>query len=217
MFFLSKLKVIIMIIKQIKVGFDNFSYIIFCEKTRKASIVDPCYNPPELFEFILSNNLKLEYIIATHYHSDHTSGIQKIKNSISSSKIVASELDSPKLGIKVDIKVSDHNRLKLGNIDLDFILTPGHTPGGICIIVDDKAIITGDTLFIGDCGRTDLPGGNLTQMFKTLKEKIVPLPDYLIVYPGHDYGDKPFDTLGNQKRTNKTLLAKTLDEFSKIP
>jgi len=217
MFFLSKFEVIIMTIKQIKVGFDNFSYIIFCEKTRKASIVDPSYNPSELLEFILSNNLKLEYIIATHYHGDHTSGIQKIKNSISSSKIVASELDSPKLVIKVDIKVSDHNRLKLGSIDLDFILTPGHTPGGICIIVDDKALLTGDTLFIGDCGRTDLPGGNITQMFKTLIERIMPLPDHLIVYPGHDYGDKPFDTLGNQKRTNKTLLAKTLVEFSKIP
>jgi hydroxyacylglutathione hydrolase len=217
MFFLSKLKVIIMTIKQIKVGFDNFSYIIFCEKTKKASIVDPGYNSLKLLEFISSNGLKLEYIIATHYHGDHTSGIQKIKNSISSSKIVASDLDSPKLDVKVDVKVSDHNRLKLGDIDLDFILTPGHTPGGICIIVDEEAIITGDTLFIGDCGRTDLPGGDLTQMFKTLKEKIMPLLDNLIVYPGHDYGDKPFDTLGNQKRTNKTLLAKNLDEFSEIP
>ncbi len=217
MFLLSKLKEIIMAIKQVKVGFDNFSYIIFCEKTKKASIVDPGYNPSELLEFISSNNLKLEYIIATHYHGDHTSGIQQIKKTISSSKIVASELDSIKLGIKVDIKVSDYNRLKLGNIDLDFILTPGHTPGSICIIVDKKAILTGDTLFIGDCGRTDLPGGDLTQMFITLKEKIMPLPDFLIVYPGHDYGDKPFDTLGNQKHTNKTLLVKNLYEFSRIP
>jgi glyoxylase-like metal-dependent hydrolase (beta-lactamase superfamily II) len=126
-------------------------------------------------------------------------------------------LDSAKLDVKVDVKVSDHNRLKLGDIDLDFILTPGHTPGSICIIVDEEAIITGDTLFSGDCGRTDLPGGNITQMFKTLREKIMTLPDNLIVYPGHDYGDKPFDTLGNQKRTNKTLIAKNLDEFSRIP
>ena len=102
-------------------------------------------------------------------------------------------------------------------MNLNFILTPGHTPGGICIIVDNEAIITGDTLFIGDCGRTDLPGGDLAQMFRTLQEKIMPLPDHLIVYPGHDYGDKPFDTLGNQKRTNKTLIAKNLEEFSKIP
>jgi glyoxylase-like metal-dependent hydrolase (beta-lactamase superfamily II) len=100
---------------------------------------------------------------------------------------------------------------------LSCLLTPGHTPGGICIIVDKKALLTGDTLFIGDCGRTDLPGGSLEEMFKTLQEKIFLLSDELIVYPGHDYGEKPFDSLGNQKRTNKTLKAKTLKEFSTIP
>ena len=206
-----------MTIKQIKVGFDNFSYVIYCQKTNKTAIVDPSYNPSKLLDFISSNNLELEYIIATHYHSDHTSGIKKIKNSILSSRIVASGVNDSKLGIKIDIKVSDGDQLKLGDLNLHFILTPGHTPDGICIIVDDEALLTGDTLFIGDCGRTDLPGGDLSQMFRTLQEKIKPLPDYLIVYPGHNYGNKPFDTLGNQKRTNKTLLAKNLDEFSRIP
>ena len=119
--------------------------------------------------------------------------------------------------VEVDIMVSDGDRLKVGELNLDFLLTPGHTPGGICIIVDNEALLTGDTLFIGDCGRTDLSGGDLVQMFRTLKEKIMPLPDHLIVYPGHDYGDKPYDTLGNQKRINKTLIVKNLDEFSKIP
>ena len=206
-----------MTIEQNRVGFDNFSYIIYCQKTNKAAIVDPGFNTSKLLEFISSNNLELKYIITTHHHSDHTSGIQKIKGSISSSKIVASKLDCSKLGWKVDIKVSDGDRLELGEVNLNFILTPGHTPGGICIIVDNEAIITGDTLFIGDCGRTDLPGGDLAQMFRTLQEKIMPLPDHLIVYPGHDYGDKPFDTLGNQKRTNQTLIAKNLEGFSKIP
>ena len=76
------------------------------------------------------------------------------------------------------------------------------------MIVDNEALLTGDTLFIGDCGRTDLPGGSLKEMFKTLQEKIKTLPNHLIVYPGHDYGDKPFDNLGNQKLTNKTLIVK---------
>jgi len=83
--------------------------------------------------------------------------------------------------------------------------------------VDKKALLTGDTLFIGDCGRTDLPGGSLAEMFTSLHEKIMGLPDELIIYPGHDYGEKPFDTLGNQKRTNKTLRARNLTEFSLIP
>jgi glyoxylase-like metal-dependent hydrolase (beta-lactamase superfamily II) len=204
-------------IKQIKAGFDNFSYIIYCQKKRKAAIIDPGFDASKLLAFISSNNLELEYIIATHYHSDHTGGILKIKNSNPLSKIIASDLDGAKLGMEVDIKVTDDYSLKLGEVNLKFILTPGHTPGGICIIVDNEALLTGDTLFIGDCGRTDLLGGDLVQMFRTLKEKILPLPDHLIVYPGHDYGNKPYDTLGNQKRINKTLIAKNLDEFSKIP
>ncbi len=206
----------IVVIEQIRLGIDNFSYIIYCQKTKKAAIVDPGYNPSQILGFISSNDLELIYIITTHYHLDHTGGIQTIKNTISSSKIVASELDGYKLEVKMDIIISDGDRLKLGEVDLEFLLTPGHTPGGICIIVDNEALLTGDTLFIGDCGRTDLPGGNLAQMFRTLQEKIKPLPDHLIVYPGHDYGNDTFDALGNQKLTNKTLLAKNLEEFSKL-
>ncbi len=101
-------------------------------------------------------------------------------------------------------------------ISLNFLLTPGHTPGSICIIVNKEALITGDTLFINDCGRTDLPGGDLHQMYDTLKNIIYPLPDNLIVYPGHDYGPTPSDTLGNQKRTNKTLTVPTFKDFSQL-
>ena len=203
-------------IEQIRVGFDNFSYIIYCLISRKSAIVDPGFDASRALEFISSKNLDLKYIINTHYHSDHSSESKRIKNSLPSS-VVASESDGAKMDVEVDITVSDGDRLELGEVCLDFILTPGHTPGGICIIVDNEALLTGDTLFIGDCGRTDLLGGNLAQMFRTLKEKIMPLPDHLIVYPGHDYGNKSFDTLGNQKRTNKTLLTKNLNEFSKIP
>lgn len=206
-----------MTIKQIRVGYDNFSYIVYCPIKRKAAIVDPGYDHSKIIKFISSNSLELEYIIATHYHSDHTAGIQKIKNIIPSSKIVASEYDGSKMHVKIDITVFDGDVLKLGDVTLKFLLTPGHTPGGICINVDNEALLTGDTLFIGDCGRTDLPGGSPSKMFESLQNKIMPLPDNLIVYPGHDYGDKPFDTLGNQKKTNKTLLAKNLEEFSRIP
>ena len=206
-----------MTIKQLKVGYDNFSYIIYSPKQKKAAIIDPEYDTSKPTEFISSNNLEVEYIIVTHHHSDHTGGIREIKDLIPDSKIVASEIESEELVVKADIIVEDNDTLELGDIKLKFILTPGHTAGGICIIVDNEALLTGDTLFIGDCGRTDLPGGNLEQMFKTLQEKIKPLPDHLIVYPGHDYGDKPFDTLGNQKRTNKTLLVNSFEEFSEIP
>jgi glyoxylase-like metal-dependent hydrolase (beta-lactamase superfamily II) len=206
-----------MTIKQFKVGFDNFAYIIFCNSTKKAAIVDPGFDFNKIIDYILSKNLILELIIATHYHYDHVKGIKKIKNKFQSSKIVASELDGKQIPINIDKYVKDNEKIKLGEITLTFLTTPGHTPGGISIIVNNESILTGDTLFIGDCGRTDLPGGNIKIMFNTLKEKIAILPDNLIVYPGHDYGNKPFDTLGNQKRRNKTLIANSIEEFSKIP
>ena len=207
----------IIIIEQFKVGADNFSYIIYNTVTKEAAIVDPSYDASKVLNFIKQNNLNLKYIIITHYHFDHSKDIASVKKAISSAKVVASELDGKSLNEKVDISIVDGQKLDLGDIVLQIILTPGHTPGGICILVDNKAIITGDTLFIGDCGRTDLQDGDINQMFKSLQEKIKPLPDHIIVYPGHDYGEKPFDTLGNQKRKNKTLLARNIEEFSKIP
>jgi hydroxyacylglutathione hydrolase len=204
-------------IEQIRVGFDNFSYVIYCPVQNKAAVVDPGFDAVSILQFLDSKTLVLEYIILTHYHSDHTAETKHLKTLFPSSTIVASAEDGRKLSTKPEVIVGDGSHLKLGTISLDVLLTPGHTKGGICIMVDKKALLTGDTLFIGDCGRTDLPGGSLAEMFTSLHEKIMALPDELIVYPGHDYGEKPFDTLGNQKRTNKTLRARNLKEFSMIP
>jgi len=204
-------------IEQIKVGLDNFSYIIYCPIRRKAAIVDPGYDASKARAFIAAHKLELQYIILTHYHGDHVGESHRVKNSFPAAKVVTSKADKANVGMDVDIVVSDGDHIELGDVPLTFLVTPGHTPGGICILVDNEALVTGDTLFIGDCGRTDLPGGDLVQMYRTLHKKIMTLPDHLVVYPGHDYGDKPFDTLGNQKQTNKTLCAKTLDEFSHIP
>jgi glyoxylase-like metal-dependent hydrolase (beta-lactamase superfamily II) len=204
-------------IEQIRVGLDNFSYLIFCPVQKKAAIVDPGFDATPALQIITSNTLLLDYVILTHYHSDHAAEAKRLKMHHPSTKIVASEEDGKKLPIQPDMVVSDGSKLMIGTLALSFLLTPGHTKGGICILVDDIAILTGDTLFIGDCGRTDLPGGSLQEMFHTLQQKILPLSDDLLVYPGHDYGEKPFDRLGNQKQTNKTLRAKTLQEFSLIP
>ena len=204
-----------MTIEQIKVGYDKFSYVIFDHVSKKAAVVDPAFDVKNILSFISSNNLGLEYIILTHYHYDHTSSTSKILNVYPNAKIVISKSDGEKLDLNIQISIVNNCRLKLGRLTLNIILTPGHTPGGICIIVNNKAILTGDTLFIDDCGRADLPGGSISDLFESL-QKIKKLPDILIVYPGHDYGSKTFDKLGEQKKTNKTLLAETLDDFSKI-
>ena len=204
-----------MTIEQLRVG-DNFSYVIYCQKTKKAALVDPSYNASKALEFITKNELDLKYLINTHHHSDHTTANQNVKAAHACELVVSSSASSF-TSDGVDKPVADGELLKLGEVTLKFIHTPGHTPDGLSIVVDDEAILTGDTMFIGDCGRCDLPGSSLAEMFHSLHEKIGTLPDPLIVYPGHDYGDKPHDTLGNQKKTNRTLVVKSLEEFSKIP
>ena len=158
----------------------------------------------------------MEFIINTHHHSDHIGDNPRVKKA-HYCIIIASAAPGVQDVIEADRFVEDDEVIWLGEVRLKFIHTPGHTKDGLCIMVDEDALITGDTLFIDDCGRTDLLDGNPAQMFKTLNEKIKPLPDYLVVYPGHDYGNKPHDTLGEQKKTNKTLLAKNFKEFSLIP
>ena len=199
-----------MCIKQINVGFDNFSYIIFDKEDHVAAIVDPSYEIKDAIDFLRKNNLDLKYIINTHHHNDHTSKNYDIKKLYPKSKLIVS-----KENLKGDLKVSDDYEIKIGKQFLHFILTPGHTQDGICIIVNNKAILTGDTLFIGNCGRTDLLDGDINNMFESL-QRIKKLSDDLIIYPGHNYGNKPYDTLANQKKTNQTLIAKNIDEFLKI-
>ncbi|MDP6156537.1 MAG: MBL fold metallo-hydrolase [Candidatus Thermoplasmatota archaeon] len=203
-------------LKQIKTGLNNFSYVIYCSVSKKAAMVDPGFDGTGPLRFIDDNVLELVYIINTHHHGDHSAESETIRGE-TDAKIITSRVDSRMLTYDTNILVEDGDNIELGDIKLKFILTPGHTPGGICILVGNKALITGDTLFMGDCGRCDLEGGSLKDMFDSLNNKIKTLPDHLIVYPGHDYGELPFDELGRQKRTNKTLLAGSLEEFSKIP
>ena len=203
-----------MTVEQIRVGQDNFSYLIYCERTKKSAIVDPGFDGSIPMKAVSDRGLSLEYIINTHHHGDHTADNQRVRGQ-TGAHIVASRIESPRIESGVDLKVEDGDVLRIGDVEIRFLLTPGHTEGGLCLIVDNTHLITGDTMFIGDCGRCDLPGGDLKVMFTSL-QRIKGLPDDLIVYPGHDYGPRPYDTLGNQKKINKVLVAQSLEEFSKI-
>lgn len=198
-----------MAVEQLRVGRDNFSYLIFCDSSKKAALVDPGMDASKALDLIESNALDLVYIINTHHHGDHTADNRRVKKAHPQAQILANEGDS-------DRKVNDAEEVMLGEVRLKFITTPGHTPGGICIVVNDEVILTGDTLFIGNCGRTDLPGSSDRQMFDSLR-KLSALPDELVVYTGHDYGSIPVDTLGNQKRDNPTMTAKSFEAFLRIP
>jgi glyoxylase-like metal-dependent hydrolase (beta-lactamase superfamily II) len=203
-----------MVVRQLRVGLDNFSYLVHDPATHEAALVDPGMDASEALSIIRDEGLDLRYVINTHHHSDHTASNGEVIEA-EGAKLVASREDGSNLSRKPDIWVSDGDEIELGQRVIKFFKTPGHTPGGICMIVEGEFLLTGDTLFIGDCGRCDLPGGSLKEMFESL-QKLKDLGDDLVVFPGHDYGDRPYDTLGNQKRMSGVLLARDLREFSAL-
>lgn len=197
-----------MFFKQIQQHGDNFSYIMGDETTKEAAVVDSSFNAGEIIRILKAENLALKYIINTHNHSDHTAGNSELR-SMFNAKIVAHSLSR----INADIKVDDGEIIHVGRIPVKIIFTPGHTPDGICLLVDGQKLLTGDTLFVGECGRTDMSGGNSKNMFHSLFNKILKLKDNVEVYPGHDYGLRPYSTIGDEKRSNYTLEPRSLAEF----
>ncbi len=193
--------------RQIKHVGDNFSYIIADEGTGDAVVVDPSFNGDAIILLARKNGLRIRYVVNTHHHVDHTMDNSKIKSCFGS-KIVAHRLSRT----EKDIEVGDGDVLKIDGLNIKVIYTPGHTPDSICLLFDKK-LLTGDTLFVGECGRTDLPGGSTAEMYNSLFNKLMKLDDGTEVFPGHDYGSKPHSTIGEEKRTNYTLEKRSLNEF----
>jgi hydroxyacylglutathione hydrolase len=196
-----------MLLKQIKQHGDNFSYIIADDATNEAAVIDPSFNADAIIRIAINNQLNVKYVFDTHHHGDHTADNAKIKSEFGA-KIVAHELSN----VSREISVVDGDTFNLGKIIIKIIHTPGHTPDSICLLADGK-LFTGDTLFVGECGRTDLSSGSPEDMYRSLFHKLMKLDDNIEVYPGHDYGAKPHSTIGAEKRTNYTLQKRTIDEF----
>jgi glyoxylase-like metal-dependent hydrolase (beta-lactamase superfamily II) len=199
-----------MLFRQIMVRGDNFSYLLADEETLEAAVVDSSYNAEALIKEIKKRGLQLKYVIRTHGHSDHTAGDQELKQAFKTAKTVAHK-QSPQ---SVDVKVDNGSQLEIGAVTIQVIHTPGHTPDGICLLVNKETLLTGDTLFVGECGRTDLPGGNPKQLYQSLFGKILKLPDTVAVYPGHDYGANPSSTIGYERQNNYVLKPRNENEFA---
>ena len=197
-----------MFFRQVQQHGDNFSYIIADDATREAAVVDSSFNAGEIIRVLKTENLKLKYVINTHDHFDHTAGNEELLSMLSA-KTVAHKLSR----INADVAVDDGDIIRLGNMPIKVIYTPGHTPDSICLLVDNKKLLTGDTLFVGECGRTDLLGGSSRSMYDSLFNKLLKLNDAVEVYPGHDYGSKPYSTIGEERRTNYVLQPRSLMEF----
>ncbi len=197
-----------MIVHQIPVGpMQNFSYIVVDADSRESIIIDPSWNLMELELIIKENNLKIKYIVNTHYHDDHTRGNEEM---VASTKAPIIQHESSTL--KNDITVKDGDFIDFGNSKLKVLHTPGHSPDSICLVGDGK-IFSGDTLFVGNCGRIDLPGGSVSELYHSLFDVIHSLDDDLVMYPGHNYGSTETSTIGKEKMTNMIMQKRTEQQF----
>lgn len=191
--------------KQFKLGpMENFSYLAWDEDTKDAAVIDPAWQPEALAEFIKKEGLNLHCILLTHAHPDHINGVAFFTAKNAELPVYLHEADYFMLESRPPLlrTVADGEQVQAGALKLGVIHTPGHTPGSVCY-AGGKAVFTGDTLFIGECGRVDLPGSSAEALYDSFV-KLAALPDAASVFPGHSYnGDT--STFGVQKEYNLYL------------
>jgi glyoxylase-like metal-dependent hydrolase (beta-lactamase superfamily II) len=205
-----------MIIRQLSLGMmDNFCYVVGCAKTRDALVIDPGDGVDYILEVVEQENLVVRFIFNTHHHWDHVSGNAELKEATGAALVLhAAEDDilqgkgpgsfvpsgSGQLSPPADIRIEHDDTLQVGRITFQVLVTPGHSPGGLCLYAEGQ-LFTGDTLFVGDSGRTDLPGGHRPTLGASIR-RLMQLPDTTVVWPGHNYGPTPTSTLAWEKRHN---------------
>ena len=218
-----------LIVEQIEIGpMQNFTYVIGCRRTHDVAIVDPAWDVTNLVEHINNKGYNLTAALATHYHPDHVGGsfgnnevegVAKLME-INPVKVHAHKLEVPGLRKVTALSDSDivsvesGDTLKVGDIEIEFLHTPGHTPGSQCFRVKNT-LISGDTLFINGCGRVDLPGSNSEDMYHSMC-KLCGLPDDTLLLPGHNYGHVPNATMGETKQMNTYLRIDNIDTWKTI-
>jgi glyoxylase-like metal-dependent hydrolase (beta-lactamase superfamily II) len=195
-------------VHQIQVGtMHNFSYVVEDEDTGESIIIDPSWDLIELEMTIKKNNLKIKYIVNTHHHFDHTLGNDAMVE-LTKAPIIQHESSE----LKHDVAVKDGDFIEFGNSKLKVLHTPGHSADSICLVGDGK-IISGDTLFVGNCGRIDLPGGSAKDLYHSLFDVLYNLDENLVMYSGHNYGGSETSTLGQEKITNHVMQKRTEQQF----
>jgi glyoxylase-like metal-dependent hydrolase (beta-lactamase superfamily II) len=200
-------------LKQIELGpLQNFIYLIGCPETRETAVVDPGWDVPAILDAAAQDEMRITKILITHTHFDHINGVEEMMKATDAQVIVhkkemgAVPVEGPSIqGVEGGAKIP------LGNLDLSLLHTPGHTPGSVCFTVADR-LITGDTLFVGGCGRCDLPGGDPELMYKSLT-RLKQMDDHLVLYPGHNYAPEQSAPLGREKGRNPFLAAPSQEAF----
>lgn len=188
---------------------QNFSYVIYDEHDKVGVVIDPSWELEKIFDFLEKNKISAKYIINTHTHFDHVLGNDQVAG-ITKVPIIQHE----KSTLKKDRSVREGEIINIGKTELEVLYTPGHSEDSICLIVNKESIVTGDTLFVGNIGRVDLPGSSPDNMYDSLS-RISKLEGSLVVYPGHNYGITPTSTILNERTNNPMLNFKSKEAFLK--
>ena len=203
--------------KQLQLGpMQNFVYLLGDPASREAAVVDPGWGVPSILEQLKQDGYRLVRVFVTHTHFDHVQGLQELLTRVDvpvhvhRSEAAALALEPPTL------KPVGHGEvIRVGNVGVTLLHTPGHSPGSQCLLVDDR-LLSGDTLFIGGCGRCDLLGGDPKALYTSLVDRLKTLKDTTPLFPGHDYAEVPSSTVGQEKQTNPFLRVGTLQEFLRL-
>ena len=191
----------------------NYVYFVGDPQTREVAVVDPAWEVDRIVEMARENDLTITKILITHSHFDHINGVEALLNRTKAKVYInKAEAEFMKAVWPDLVKVDGGDTTRVGHVDITFLHTPGHTPGSQCFLVQNH-LISGDTLFIGACGRCDLPGSNPEDMYHSLTQKLAKLDDRTIVFPGHNYAAKPYSTIGDEKRFNPYLQFQSLQDF----
>jgi glyoxylase-like metal-dependent hydrolase (beta-lactamase superfamily II) len=218
--------------RQVPVGeMANLAYLVGSRRTREALVVDPAWDVDVLLDRAEADGMKVVGALVTHYHQDHIGGelfgfsIEGLGRLLARSPVPIHVNAHEALGVRRIAGVSETDLVRheggdvveVGGVKVRLLHTPGHTPGSQCFLVEAPgrpgALVSGDTLFLGSCGRVDLPGSNPEHMYESLHGTLGKLPDETLLYPGHLYSAAPSSTMGEQKRTNPYLRVSRLDDF----
>lgn len=214
---------------QLELGpMQNFVYLVGDPLVRQCVVVDPAWEIDTILDTAARADMTLVGALVTHTHQDHVGGslaawgmpgripgVEELLARVPLRVYVHKAEREFLKGLGSDlVPVDNHDTLQVGRLTIRFLHTPGHTPGSQCFLVDGR-LISGDTLFIGSCGRTDLPGGDPTEMYYSLTQRLAALPDETILYPGHNYGG-PSSTIGAEKQRNPFLRMTSLGEFLRV-
>lgn len=205
------------IVRLVTGGFRVNTYLVSCHETNQGVIIDPGGEPDDIRAAVTAAGLTIKYILNTHGHADHRLANHELRKALNIPVCMHEEDDdffarpeitqisSQELGVSVhgraDIRLKDGDLLRTGTLEIQVIHTPGHSPGSVCYLVAGN-LFTGDTLFVGDVGRSDLTGGSFASLLQSIKERIIVLPPETVVHPGHDYGETPTSTLAWELREN---------------